>query len=95
MPRNYYTQCERREVRTQVEVDVTQGNDRIDENILSSLEYLMMAAKQLVARCIVHSKLPSLKHMPTVTIVGVGKEERTLIGAWGYLNWKLPFIELP
>ena len=33
--------------------------------------------------------------MPTVLIVGVGKEGRKLIGPWGYLNRKLPFIELP
>ena len=38
---------------------------------------------------------PSLKYMPTVPIVGMGKEGRTLIGTWGYLNRKLPFIELP
>ena len=37
---------------------------------------------------------PSLKYVPTVLIVGVGKEGRTLIGPWGYLNGKLPFIEL-
>ena len=37
----------------------------------------------------------SLELMPTVPIVGVGKEGRTLIGPWGYLNRKLPFIELP
>ena len=39
---------------------------------------------------------PSLKYMPTVpVVVGVGKEGRTLIRPWGYLNRKLPFIELP
>ena len=37
-----------------------------------------------------------LKHMSTVpAVVGVGKEEHTLIGPWGYLNRQLPFIELP
>ena len=33
--------------------------------------------------------------MPTVPVVGVGKDGRTVIGAWGYLNRKLSFIELP
>ena len=33
--------------------------------------------------------------MPTVPVVGVGKDGRTVIGPWGYLNRKLPFIELP
>ena len=28
-------------------------------------------------------KYLSLKHMPTVPIVGMGKEGRTLIGPWG------------
>ena len=37
----------------------------------------------------------SLKHMPTVPVVGVRKEGRTLIGPWGYLNRKLTFVELP
>ena len=37
----------------------------------------------------------SLKYVPTVPVVGVGKEGRTLIGPWGYLNRKLAFIELP
>ena len=32
--------------------------------------------------------------MPTVPVVGMGKEERTLIGPWGCLDRKLPFIEL-
>ena len=32
---------------------------------------------------------------PTVPVVCVGKEGRTLINLWGYLNRKLPFIELP
>ena len=35
-----------------------------------------------------------MKYVPTVPIVGVGKEGRTLIGPWGYLNRKLLFIEL-
>ena len=34
-------------------------------------------------------------HMPTAPVVGVGKDGRTVIGPWGYLNRKLPFIELP
>ena len=34
-------------------------------------------------------------HMPTVPVVGVRKDGRTVIGPWGYLNRKLPFIELP
>ena len=42
----------------------------------------------------VRGKLTSLKHMSTVPVVGVGKEGRALIGPWGYLNRKLPFIEL-
>ena len=42
-----------------------------------------------------HTTLPSLKHVPTVPIVGVGKKGRTLIGPWAYLSRKLPFIELP
>ena len=33
--------------------------------------------------------------MPTVPVVGVGKDGRKVIGPWGYLNRKLPFIELP
>ena len=33
--------------------------------------------------------------MPTVPVVGVWKEGRTSIGPWGYLNRKLPFVELP
>ena len=36
-----------------------------------------------------------LKHMPIVRVVGVGKDGRIVIGPWGYLNRKLPFIELP
>ena len=39
--------------------------------------------------------LASCLHMPTVPVMGVGKEGRTVIGPWGYLNKKLPFIELP
>ena len=39
--------------------------------------------------------MPSLKHMPTVPIVSMGKEGRTLIGPLGYLNRKTPFIALP
>ena len=35
------------------------------------------------------------KHVPTVPVAGVGKEGHTLIGPWGYLNRKLPFMELP
>ena len=34
-------------------------------------------------------------HMPIVPVVGVGKDGRTVIGPWDYLNRKLPFIELP
>ena len=37
----------------------------------------------------------SLKYVPTVPVVGVGKEGRTLVGPWGFLNRKLSFIELP
>ena len=40
-------------------------------------------------------KTYSLKYVPTVPIVGVGKGGPTSIGPWGYLNRKLPFIELP
>ena len=37
----------------------------------------------------------SSKYMPAVSaFVGVGKEGRTLIGSWGYLNRKLTFVEL-
>ena len=35
------------------------------------------------------------RNVPTVPIVGVGKDGRTSIGPRGYLNRKLPFIELP
>ena len=38
---------------------------------------------------------PSLKFVPTVPVVAMEKEGRTLIGPWGYLNRKLPFVELP
>ena len=31
-------------------------------------------------------------HIPTVPVVGMGKEGGTVIGPWGYLNRKLPFI---
>ena len=34
-------------------------------------------------------------HMPTVPVAGVGKEGRPLIDPWGYLNRKLPVVELP
>ena len=44
-------------------------------------------------KCATH--MPSLKHIPTVPIVSMGKEGRTLIGPLGYLNRKLPFIALP
>ena len=37
----------------------------------------------------------SFMHMPIVPVVGVGKDGRTVVGPWGYLNRKLPFIELP
>ena len=36
----------------------------------------------------------SLKHMPTVPIVGVWDRWLTLVGPWVYLNRKLPFVEL-
>ena len=32
--------------------------------------------------------------MPTVPVVGMGKEGRISIDPWGYLDRKLPFIEL-
>ena len=34
-------------------------------------------------------------YMPTVSVVVVGKDGRILVGPWGYLNRKLPFVELP
>ena len=34
-------------------------------------------------------------HAQCTNIVDMGKEGRTLTGTWGYLNRKLPFIELP
>ena len=61
-------------------------------NPSSNLYYKRRAVKQLLLLLL----LPSLKHMPTVPIVGMGKEGHTLICPWGYLNRKLPFmIELP
>ena len=35
------------------------------------------------------------ENMPTVLVVGVGKEGRTIIDPSGYLNRELPFVELP
>lgn len=32
--------------------------------------------------------------MPTLLVVGVGEKGYILIGPWGYLNWKLPFVKL-
>ena len=43
---------------------------------------------------LLHMSNPSLKHMSTVPVVGMAKEGRRLIRPWGYLNGKLPFIEL-
>ena len=34
-------------------------------------------------------------YVPTVPIVGMGKDGRILAGPWGYLNRKLSFVELP
>ena len=42
-----------------------------------------------------HAHYASLKHIPTVPEVGIGKEGRTLNGPLGYLKGKLPFVELP
>ena len=38
--------------------------------------------------------LSVFRHTPTVQVLSVGKEGCTIIGPWGYLNRKLPFIEL-
>ena len=72
---------------------------RVRPNVLSSssarhtyLIPLIVSAHRLL---LINPYAFSLKHMPTVPIVGMGKEGRTLIGPWGYLNRKLPFIELP
>ena len=42
-----------------------------------------------------YSDTVCVSHMSTLSIIGVGKERRTLVGPWGYLKRLHPLLELP
>ena len=52
---------------------------------------LIISAHRLL---VINLYTSSLKNMPTVSVVGVRKEGLTLTSPQGYLNRKLPFVEL-